>query len=156
MVVVMADNGEQSALSAQAKENREHSERRQALLLRLHRGEMTIDEYREASKAHQIDASAPEALVHRRILLGLARDLLDGRLSLDDFTERFVDQYIRRVPPYVFSDHESLFFDEVSDRAQWTVEAPTEEERQAGWLDAKEFKDWLAEYLRQSQAGRTV
>lgn len=79
-------------------------------------------------------------------LLSLIDNYLSEGLSYDQFYSDF---------NYFFNDSSSEgsvcggnFFEGINERLMFAAEAPNEEERGHGYIDANEFRNWLAEYKK--------
>lgn len=79
----------------------------------------------------------------RAKLDALMTDFLAGHTAFEEFQRAYSACYIDEVADAAFSPEEVEHYGDVHEKAEWTSPAPTEEERQYGWVTRAEFREWL-------------
>jgi hypothetical protein len=69
--------------------------------------------------------------------------LLAGAWTVDEFRRAYYDFWLEEVPHGILSDDEEEYFSGVQEKLDWTSPAPTDEEKQHGWLTPEEYVDWV-------------
>lgn len=81
---------------------------------------------------------------------------LGGAMSFEEFQHRYSACYIDEEADAAFSPEEVDHYGAVHDKAEWTTQAPTAEERGYGWVTPTEFREWLTVHERQTPPGRST
>jgi hypothetical protein len=69
-------------------------------------------------------------------------------IGFDEFETLFNHLFIEVVPDGSLTEDELAYFGEVNEKLMWTSPDPTALDRTFGWLDAVEFREWLANHSR--------
>ena len=89
----------------------------------------------------------------RAELISLVRKLVEGRIQLADFESRYYDFYIEQVPDSALTEREHEFFGLIQEALDWTTVSPTVEDRGFGWMDEREYRDWVQRLVQDYEAG---
>lgn len=76
-------------------------------------------------------------------LLALVKDFQEHRLTFPEFQRAYSSCYADENADQGFDARDVEFYGAIHEKAEWTTEAPTDEERGHGWLDVKGFGSWL-------------
>lgn len=76
----------------------------------------------------------------------LIEEFLNSSLSFDEFQRRYSELYIDREADRNFQAHDVDYYGGVHEKAEWTAQSPTAEERGYGWLTVDEYRRWLADH----------
>ena len=80
---------------------------------------------------------------HKKILSEKINKLINGKYTVPQFEKEYYFYFIEKVPDEALTEEENLFFGEVQEKLDWTSEDPTEEEKKLGWMNHKEYVEWL-------------
>jgi len=75
------------------------------------------------------------------------RDMIDrllaGETTFDEFARTFGIYYYEHLPVAVMRSPAATFVSDVLEKLEFTTTNPTAEERAEGWIDERDFVDWL-------------
>jgi hypothetical protein len=95
---------------------------------------------------------------YQRTLTRMIDRLTSGECSVKDFRRAYYDFWLEEVPTGVMSPEEEDLSSAIQEKLDWTAEQPSDEERGYGWLDEREYVDWvkLEQIKRSSARGRPL
>ena len=71
---------------------------------------------------------------------------------MPEFEKVYYEFFLGVVPENELSDYDNAFFAEVQEKLDWTNDSPSAEEKKYGWMDHREYIEWvrkrLDEYLK--------
>jgi hypothetical protein len=76
-------------------------------------------------------------------LRGMIDRLLAGETAFGDFERAFGIYYYEQLPVAVMRSSAATFVSNVLEKLEFTTANPTAEERMEGWIDDRDFVDWL-------------
>ena len=80
---------------------------------------------------------------YKKMLIDMINKLLSGEWSVPKFRSKYYDFYLEEVPDEALSDKDASFFGSIQEKLDWTDESPDNESQQFGWLNHKEFIQWV-------------
>ena len=76
-------------------------------------------------------------------LMFMINNLLQGLWDVNMFRKKYYDYYLEEVPDDALTDIEADFFGGVQEKLDWVDASPDIESQNAGWLNHKQFVEWL-------------
>jgi hypothetical protein len=80
----------------------------------------------------------------KQYLMGLIDTVVSGKISVTQFHELYYP-FVLELLPDVLSERDEEFFEMVRQKLEWTAEKPDPESIKYGWLNHKQFVEWLRE-----------
>lgn len=68
--------------------------------------------------------------------------------SFDAFQQAYSACYADEDADRDFTDEEADYYGSIHEYAEWTTTAPSQSDREVGWLDVGEFTSWLTQHVR--------
>ena len=68
----------------------------------------------------------------------------------EQFDRRYYDLFLNRPAGAELSRDEEVFFSDVHEKLDLTHQEPSSQERKDGWIDQKQFREWLETSLPSS------
>ncbi len=91
---------------------------------------------------------------YKKKLADMIEMLLSGEWSVPQFRSEYYGFYLEKVPDDALSDEDAIFFGSVQEKLDWTDASPDNESRQFGWLNHKEFIQWVQDQREQYLVNR--
>jgi hypothetical protein len=79
----------------------------------------------------------------RTELLQLIEAFLAGRIDFLAFQKAYSRIFIDEIPEGVLPSNELSFFGDIHEKAEWTTSNPPQQDRTNGWIDERQFREWL-------------
>lgn len=80
---------------------------------------------------------------YKKKLADMIEMLVSGKWSVPQFKSEYYDFYLEKVPDEALSESDAIFFGSVQEKLDWTDASPDKESQQFGWLNHKEFIQWV-------------
>jgi hypothetical protein len=64
-----------------------------------------------------------------------------GRMTVQDFQRTYSDAFV--TGDVGLSEKAADYYGAIHEKAEWTASAPSKEDRGYGWMDEKQFLEWL-------------
>ncbi len=84
--------------------------------------------------------------------MAMLRAYLSGASAFDSFYKRFYFYFVDEIHGDALSEADWEFFGAIHDKLDFVAETVDPISRADGWISAKEFKQWLRDYLGREQA----
>ena len=75
----------------------------------------------------------------------LIEQVQSGRKSVKDFQQAYSDLFVSGDAS--FSEKAVDYYGTIHEKAEWTAAAPSKEDRGHGWMDEKQFLEWLRSWV---------
>jgi len=70
---------------------------------------------------------------------------IKGIIGLSTFQRQFEELYLDQPGYSIVSEKDVRFYNEILEKIGWTSDSPSEKEKDMGWIDYEEFREWLRE-----------
>ena len=87
--------------------------------------------------------SKDKAMDYKKILLDKIQRLIEGSITVPQFQKEYYDYFLEIAGQHVLTNTQLDFFGFVHEQLDWTAENPEEEARRYGWMNHKEYVEWL-------------
>ena len=81
---------------------------------------------------------------------------LGGEIGFDEFEAFYSGLFLDEMPEGQLSDAELDLYGSIIEKLSWTSASPTDEERELGWIDRREFRLWLKSISRSADGARII
>ena len=77
------------------------------------------------------------------ILMEMAKAFLDGSMPFDQFETAYREYYFGKAAEKLQLRDEIDLYGDIIERLDWTARSPGKIDRQDGWMDRDQFREWL-------------
>lgn len=80
---------------------------------------------------------------YREILLKKIEKLLNGRWTVPEFREEYYEEYLNHSSADYLNEVDTTFFGLIQEKLDWTLEKPSAEDVEDGYISYSQYTDWL-------------